>query len=355
MNRPSNNQFNLIDNTIGDTVSCMKWGPNSNYLAASSWDGKVRVWEIKENFGNIAGQMMTSIDMGEPVLNISWNREGTMIFAGCSDNTVKAWDLQQGRTMTIGQHTQPVAQVHWCEMLNVLYSMSWDKTIAVWDGKQPNPVANTTLERKPHYMSISYPLMAVATSNRQIAVFDLDRLRTQSVFQPIHTTESMLKYNTKSIATYQTGWVLGSIEGRCEVRTLSLANPVGTLADKSNNYTFKAHRDRDIYAVNSIAFNPPYGTFATAGGDGKLFSWDKDAKVKLKGFPEARSISTHSYPGTVTLPIVECAYNTQGTILAVAFGYDWARGVAEYEEYANEIYVHVCTKDEVEKKASSRR
>ena len=42
MNRPSNNAFNLVDNTIGDSVSSLKWGPNSSLLAASSWDNKVK-------------------------------------------------------------------------------------------------------------------------------------------------------------------------------------------------------------------------------------------------------------------------------------------------------------------------
>lgn len=87
-------------------------------------------------------------DCGEPILNISWNREGTSIFAGCCDNTAKMWDLQANRIMNIAQHSQPVAQVHWCEMLNILYTMSWDKTISVWDGKQQNPVMSFTIDKK---------------------------------------------------------------------------------------------------------------------------------------------------------------------------------------------------------------
>lgn len=38
----------------------------------------------------------------------------------------------------------------------------------------------------------------------------------------------------------------------------------------------------DIYAVNSIAFNPAFGTFATAGSDGTYHFWDKDSKQRLK-------------------------------------------------------------------------
>ena len=149
MNRPSNNTFSLIDNTIGDTVSSMKWGPNSSLLAASSWDNKVRVWDVKENYaGNLAAQAVAGTDMAEQVMQISWNREGNTIFAGCCDGFAKMWDLQQNRVVNIGQHSQPVASVHWCEVLNVLYTMSWDKTIAIWDARQQTPVVSVTLDKK---------------------------------------------------------------------------------------------------------------------------------------------------------------------------------------------------------------
>ena len=169
MNRPSGNTFYLVDNTITDTVSSLKWGPNSSLLAASSWDGKIRVWDVKETYagsGVVASAPMLATDMIDPVLQISWNREGTMIFAGCCDNTIKVWDLQQNRVMNLGQHTQPVAQVHWCEVMNVLYTMSWDRTIAIWDGKQPNPVMNTTLERKVSFLfTFTLPMITIQISH----------------------------------------------------------------------------------------------------------------------------------------------------------------------------------------------
>jgi len=53
----------------------------------------------------------------------------------------------------------------------------------------------------------------------------------------------------------------------------------------SLNFSFKCHRDtgtapgsRDtvkVYAVNSIAFHPVFGTFSTAGADGTFHFWLK--------------------------------------------------------------------------------
>ena len=145
--------FCLVDNTITDTVSSLKWSPAANHLAASSWDGKVRVWDIKDAYGGkITAQPMLVTDMTEPILQVSWNTQGNIIFAGSSDNTIKAWDLQQNRVVNIGQRTMPVAQVHWCKNMNVLYAMSWDKTITIWDGKQPNPIMTATLINKVFFL-----------------------------------------------------------------------------------------------------------------------------------------------------------------------------------------------------------
>jgi hypothetical protein len=53
---------------------------------------------------------------------------------------------------------------------------------------------------------------------------------------------------------------VGSIEGRVAVQH------VDDNVAQAKNFTFKCHRESsDIYAVNSIAFHPVQGTFATAG------------------------------------------------------------------------------------------
>ena len=35
-------------------------------------------------------------------------------------------------------------------------------------------------------MSVAFPMLAVATADRRITIFDLDRLRTQNMFQPVY-------------------------------------------------------------------------------------------------------------------------------------------------------------------------
>lgn len=128
-----------------------------------------------------------------------------------------------------------------------------------------------------------------------------------------------------------------------------MREPFSTLRATTTNYTFKCHRDsKDIYPVNCLAINPVYGTFATAGGDGLVCSWDKDSRSKLKTYPNAKAIAKNkTFPLGAVLPVVECSYNKTGNIIAVAYGYDWSKGFSGYENIKNEIHVHQCNMNEI--------
>jgi mRNA export factor len=79
----------------------------------------------------------------------------------------------------------------------------------------------------------------------------------------------------------------------------------------------------DIYAVNSLAFHPQFGTFATAGSDGTYNFWDKDSKQRLKAQAKC------SYNGTNAAPIPCGTFNRDGTIYGYAVSYDWSKGYSE--------------------------
>ncbi len=85
----------------------------------------------------------------------------------------------------------------------------------------------------------------------------------------------------------------------------------------------QCHRDNnDIYAVNSMAFHPQFGTFATAGSDGTYNVWDKDSQQRLK----AQNKCTY---GTSPAPIPCGNFNKDGSIYAYAVSYDWSKGYSE--------------------------
>jgi mRNA export factor len=78
----------------------------------------------------------------------------------------------------------------------------------------------------------------------------------------------------------------------------------------------------EVNAINAMCFHPA-GTFMTAGSDGVFIMWDKDEKSRLqKPHPPAH------------LPITAASYNSAGSMLAYALGYDWGQG-CEYHDPSN--------------------
>lgn len=99
--------------------------------------------------------------------------------------------------------------------------------------------------------------------------------------------------------------------------------------------SFRCHRDTavrnvvNVWTVNAISTHPKYGTFSTAGSDGKFNFWDKEAKARLKGFSDVG----HAISAT--------AFSPNGDIFAYAVSYDWHKGFAVNKpDYPNKIMLH---------------
>lgn len=122
-----------------------------------------------------------------------------------------------------------------------------------------------------------------------------------------------------------------------------------TVCDRSN-FSFKCHRDPpqnqivNVYAVNDISFHPQHGTFSTAGSDGTFHFWDKDAKHRLKGYPNVG--------GSITAT----KFNKTGSIFAYAISYDWSKGYqANTTNYPIKVMLHPVQADECKPRSSTKK
>jgi mRNA export factor len=122
------------------------------------------------------------------------------------------------------------------------------------------------------------------------------------------------------------------------------------LTCSSSNFSFKCHRDppangvTNVHAVNAISFHPVHGTFSTAGSDGTFHFWDKDAKHRLKGYPNVG--------GSIT----STTFNKNGNIFAYAVGYDWAKGYQHNSQnYPIKVMLHPVNGDECKPRPSAKK
>lgn len=53
-----------------DTISAVSWSPVANHLAASSWDGKVRIYDVDASTG--AARPAALITTDGPLLDCDW-------------------------------------------------------------------------------------------------------------------------------------------------------------------------------------------------------------------------------------------------------------------------------------------
>lgn len=224
----------------------------------------------------------------------------------------------------------------------MLVTGSWDKTVKYWDMRQPTPVGTLSCQERVYAMDVKNKLLVIGTADRYINIVNTD--------QPdkfYKTMQSPLKYQTRVVSCFTDamGFAVGSIEGRCAIQYVEDK-------DSPSNFSFKCHREsppnqRDVsnvYAVNAISFHPVHGTFSTAGSDGTFHFWDKDAKHRLKGYPNVG--------GTIS----STAFSRSGNIFAYAVSYDWSQGYQKNSQsLKNTVMLHPVNPEEVKPRGPAKK
>lgn len=351
-----------------DSVSCISFSSQSEHLAVSSWDKKVRIYEIDSN-GNSSGKAL--FEHEGPVLSCCWSnvslpalrssihphvqstnengranrahpQDGTKVFGAGADKAARMLDVQTGTPSQVAAHDAPIRCVSATTHQNspLLVTGSWDKTVKFWDLRTPNPVGTLSCQDRVYTMDVRDKLLVIGTAERWINVVNMNE---PSKFYK--TGQSPLKWQTRVVSCFTdaTGYAVGSIEGRCAINYVEER-------DASNNFSFKCHRQTpgkeshaNVYSVNDISFHPVHGTFTTAGSDGSFHFWDKDAKHRLKGFPE------------VGQSITSTTFNRTGAIFAYACSYDWSKGFASHTPNSiNKIMMHPIQGDETKPRSQNK-
>ncbi|GAP84625.1 hypothetical protein SAMD00023353_1101570 [Rosellinia necatrix] len=330
-----------ISNPPEDTVSDLTFSPTADILAISSWDKKVRIYQIAST-GASEGKHIYEHD--EVVLSVDFSKDGNKLVSAGADKQAKVCDLQSLQTVQVAAHDSPVKAARFFELPNsngpMLVTGSWDKTIKYWDLRTQNPVGTVTCQDRVYTMDVRNSLLVVGTADRYINVINL-----QDPLKFYKTLQSPLKWQTRVVSCFTdaSGFAVGSIEGRCAIQYVEDK-------DSSSNFSFKCHRDTpsgnvtQVYSVNDISFHPQHGTFSTAGSDGTFHFWDKDAKHRLKGYP--------SVGGSITAT----TFNSSGSIFAYAVGYDWSKGYfGNSPSYPNKVVLHPIQGDECKPRPSVKK
>eukprot|EP00898_Chlorokybus_atmophyticus_P000287 jgi/Chlat1/1259/Chrsp115S00762 len=293
-----------------DGISSLRFAPDTDLLVATSWDCSVRLYD--------AGLcVLRSIYKHRgPVLDACFV-ESSHVISGGLDRAVKVYDIISGTEDILGRHDEAIKCVEHVPATGEVVTGSWDRTLKRWDPRSPADralIGTVALPDRVYTISRSAERLVVGTAGRHVLIYDL---RNMSV--PEQQRESSLKYQTRSIRCYpdNTGYALASVEGRVAMEYFDLGEAV-----QAKKYAFKCHRQtkagRDtVFPVNAIAFHP-CGTFATGGCDGFINVWDGANKKRLYQYSR--------YPTS----IAALAFNSNGTLLAVASSYTYEQGERDH-------------------------
>jgi len=311
-----------------DGITQLRFCPDSeNFLLVSSWDSGVRVYDVNAN------QIRSRFSHKAGVLDCCFANQN-LVFSSGIDRTIKVYDIQTAAEDIVGTHEKGIRCIEYSPAENLLISGSWDTNIKLWDIRIKNScVATCPQPDKVYTMSLAQHRLVVGTAGRHVQIYDL-----RCMGEPQQRRESSLKFQTRCIRTFpdNTGYALSSIEGRVAIEYFDPAPEV-----QARKYAFKCHRTTidgvdTVYPVNTIAFHPKYGTFATGGCDGYVNMWDGQNKKRLCQF--------HQYPTS----IAALSFNSSGGILAIASSYTFEEGEKEHE--VDTIYIRNVTDLEVKPK-----
>ncbi|GAC1657475.1 MAG: hypothetical protein NVS4B7_03050 [Ktedonobacteraceae bacterium] len=161
-----------------DRVNAVTWSPDSTRLASASDDGTVRLWNTTSKnpiftFGGHAGKVTT----------LARSPDGTRLASAGVNKVVLVWDVNTGRILfTFNKHTDIVTAVAWSPDSIRLASASTDRTIQVWEPAKDTRTNFFASLFTSHRRTYTYPrhtlkVTAVAWSpdGRRIASTSTDR------------------------------------------------------------------------------------------------------------------------------------------------------------------------------------
>lgn len=330
-----NNPGEVLLNPPADGVSALTFSGDSDLLLVCSWDSTTRLYDVNRN--TLCGRHVHAA----PVLDACFDGDSAAFSVGL-EGKLKRFDFNSQTEYVIGSHEQPIKSVLRLPDAGLLLTGSWDQTMKVWDPRvEPahSCVATVPLNGKVYSMDAVGQRVVLATSNRQVFIFDIRNIHEG---RPEQQRESSLRFQTRCIRCYPNGegYALSSVEGRVAMEYFETTEEAQT-----RKYAFKCHRRQEngkdvVYPVNSISFHREHGTFATGGCDGIVNVWDGENKKRLYQYQR--------YPTS----IAALSFNRSGSLLAVASSYTYEQG--EKDHPSDTIYIRQVNDNEVRPKSRSK-
>ncbi len=251
-----------------DWVNSVSWSLDGKYIASGCTDKTVKIWDIASN-----REVHTLSGHSISVTSVSWSSDGKHIASGIWDAII-IWDASKGREVsTLSEHSNGVNSVSWSPNGKYIASGNWDATIKIWDIASGKGVY-TRSEHSHRVNSVSWSpdgkYIVSGSNDKTVKIWDIASGREVCTLSghSSHVNSVAWSPDGRHIAS-------GSTDTIVKIWDTSDGRKVGALSGHS-------------YDVNSVSWSSDGKHIASGSKDGIIKIWD------AVGGREVCTLSGHS-------------------------------------------------------------
>jgi len=333
-----------LDQPPEDTISDLCFANNKPYLAATSWDGTIRIWDVNYTQCKALFKSTFREKSKTSLLRCCFTGDGDSVLFSNTNNEVKLLKIcdkeMVSPTTIISQNTSPIVGMKYLNDRNQIIVGTMSGSIGVFDVQANGALVSVHDIKDTCVVNFDLGKNSVycALSGRKICQIDL----RSSEIRPAEGRAGTLKVNQMNTsipsmitsiaaAPDDTGYIAGCITGHVE------------WSFPPHSRIEPCHRNdnsKTLYSSNCVAISSERPIGMSVGGDGQLaiFSFSSGKKNR-----ETKISSSSSHP------LTNCAFAPKGDIYAVAQGEDWSRGAESHkrEKVPVQVYLRKLAQSEI--------
>ena len=175
----ANKSYFDIQTVFQDSISDLTFADQQRYLAATSWDGYICVWEFSPDYTNYQPKINYKDPQRNAFLRCCFNPECNLVFFGSSQGKIfhlPLNDLKNAMPGTFYEHPSPIVGLRFCAQKSLLVALTLDMIIHVFLSEG---VKQFTIPTKPICMDISGTRLLIGAIGPFIYQLDLNNISDQ--------------------------------------------------------------------------------------------------------------------------------------------------------------------------------